>query len=225
MAHTDDIAHRVAEALASDLSDFRYTRSRTQLRKAASDYTDDMIIDVTSRTGASYSIAFYIGVAHAQTEKLIAELESRKVTPYDRSVFQYSVNQTNLESIGFKGTTWWHGLERDTDLSEILTGIREFVHGCALPYFEHFHELLKIRESLVTRDGLVLNQNPFKQVLAIDALLGDSQHMQNYRNQLQQEVDGGYRHDCRTFNEFHDLIAEKFPGMFSPFELRTKRRA
>ena len=87
-----------------ELSGFRYTRSRTQFRKTENPFSDDLIINVTSRSGASYSIAFYIGVAHSEAEALVANLEGRKVSPYDRTILQYSPNVLKQAVIPFDGS-------------------------------------------------------------------------------------------------------------------------
>ena len=220
MSHTDEIAHRLAEILLLELPEFRYTRSRTQLRKRTEEFSDDLIIDVTTRNGTDYSLSFYLGVAHTETEKLISKIEERKITPYDRTVFLYSVNQQNFELLDFTGDTCWCALKRDTDFSEVSSGIQRFIRECAQSYFQHFHDLLTIRASLEARDGLGQNQAPFKQVLAIDALLGDSDHIRSYLVLLQSELDGGYRHDVQSFNQFYQAISIRFPHLFSSFELK-----
>jgi len=225
MANTDEIAHRVADLLLPDLSKFRYTRSRTQLRRKGTDFSDDVIISVTTRSGTGYTLAFYTGVAHSETEKLVADLEKRKVTPYDRTVFQYSVNQTSFQQLGFEGNTWWSGLPQKTDLSEIEAEIHGFIDECALSYFDHFHDMSRMRHSLVTRDGLSLNLNPFKQVLAMDAVLKDAKHAEGFLDFLQEEVNHGCNHDVDSFNTFYELLVESFPQTFPQFKLQTKLRA
>lgn len=213
IAHTNDIAHRIAEYLEDDLAGFRYTRSRTQFRCIDKPLVDDIFIDVTYRTGGSYTIAFYVGVQHTDVESAIADLENRKITPYDRTIFQYSPNVNKQNVIPFADTCWWYGLPRDIPLSRIGPEIRHFFTSFVFPYHARFHDLLAIRESLELRDGLSLNHTPFKQVLAIDALLSDWEHVSQYLTRLQNEADGGYHHRHEIFNEFYPRLAERFTEM------------
>jgi hypothetical protein len=221
MAHTDDIAHHLAEYLEDDLLGFRYTRSRTQFRRVDKPFVDDIIINVTSRTGGSYSIAFYIGVQHMDVESAIASLENRKVSPYDRTLFQYSPNVNNQTVIPFSDTCWWYGLPRDVPLSTIGPEIRHFINSFAFPYHARFHDLLAIRDSLEIRDGLSLNNMPFKQVLVIDTMLADWEHVGRYLTRLQDETDGGYHHRHEAFNQFYPRLAGQFTEMPS-FQLVPK---
>jgi hypothetical protein len=221
MARTDDIAHRIAEYLARDLAGFRYIRSCSQLRAAAKPYVDDIIINVTTSNAVSYSLAFYMGVQHTEIESIIAEAEDRKVGPYDRTIFQYSPNVGKQNQLPYDGPSWWWGLPHDTDLSDIRNEIRNLVREFALPYHSRFHDLETIRESLASRDGLSLNMFPFKQVLAIDAFLSDSQHLVDYLKLLQAEVDSGYHHRCDAFNEYYSRLSTHY-SMFPEFQLIPK---
>ncbi len=210
MAHTDDIAYQLAEYLQGDLIDFRYTRSRTQFRRIEHPFVDDIIIDVSSRKGESYTIAFYVGVQHTDVEFMIANLENRKVTPYDRTIFQYSPNINKQTVIPFTETCWWYGLPRDVSLSEIGVEMRHFVSAFVFPYYTRFNDLLAMRASLELRDGLSLNQTPFKQVLAIDSLLCDWQHAYHYLTRLQEETNTGYHHHHEIINVFYSQLAKCF---------------
>lgn len=225
MAQTDEIAHRVTELLGPDIPGFRYTRSRTQLRKTGKPFSDDLSIDVTSRSGASYAIAFYVGVVHADVEKFVANMEGRPVSPYDRTIFQYSVNVGKQKVLPFGGPVWWWGLPQDGALEKIGAEIRQFVTGFAFAYHFHFHELETIRDSLVNRDGLALNMHPFKHVLAIDALLSDDDHVASYLRLLQDEIDSGYHHDCNKFNGYYDRLSATNKALFPAFSLRPRKRA
>lgn len=225
MAHTDEIAHRLAELLEPDLPGFHYIRSRTQFRKKGKPFSDDLIISVTSRRGASYAIAFYIGVAHADVEKLVASVERRKVSPYDRTIFQYSPNVSKQEVLPFDGPVWWWGLPQQGDLGRIGVEIRQFVTEFALAYHSRFHDLKAIRNSLVMRDGLSLNMHPFKQVLAIDAVLPDPEHVASYLRLLQDEIDSGYHHDCNQFNRYYNGLPRTHEDLYPAFSLRPKEKA
>ncbi len=115
----------------------------------------------------------------------------------------------------------------DIPWAEIGPEIGHFITSFAFPYHARFHDLLAIRESLELRDGLSLNQMAFKQILAIDALLSDWQHIGEYLTRLQAETDDGYHHRHEIFNDFYPRLAEKFTEM-PDFQLvpklgRTKR--
>jgi len=222
LAHTDKMAHQLASLLQPDLSGFRYTRSRTQFRKTENPFSDDLIINVTSRSGASHSIAFYIGVAHSEVEAFVANLEGRKVSPYDRTILQYSPNVLKQAVIPFDGSVWWWGLPPGGDLAPILADVHRFVTEFALAYYSRFHDLRAIRESLVKRDGLSLNINAFKQVLAIDAVLADDEHVGTYLSLLQDEIDSGYHHDCDEFNVFYDRLSKTDEDLFPSFRLHPR---
>lgn len=221
MAYTDDIAHRLAEYLQGDLPGFRYTRSRKQFRRVEKPFVDDIIIDVTSRGGASYSIAFYSGVQHAEVESLIADLEDRKVTPYDRTIFFYSPNVNNQNVIPFADPCWWYGLPRNVSFSQIGPEIRNYIAAFVLAYHARFHELTAIRDSLESNDGLSLNFTPFKQVLAIDVLLSDWRHIDQYLARLQAEINDGVHHRCELFNDYYTRLMNRFPRL-PDFQLAPK---
>jgi len=224
MAKTDEIAHRLAELLEPDVPSFRYHRSRAQLRKAGKPFSDDLIIDVTSRDG-SYAIAFYVGVAHADVERFVADIEERKVTPYDRSIFQYSPNVGKQDVLPFTGPGWWWGLPSDGDLGRIGQEIRQFISGFVLAYHDHFHDVTVIRDSLVTRNGLSIGSYPFKQVLAIDSLLSDRKHVASYVKLLQKEIDSGYHHHWKEFNVYYERLSRTNADLFPAFKLNPKSRA
>lgn len=222
MAETDNIAHRLAAYLRPCLPEFRYIRSRTQLLHADETFTDDLIISVITYDRRSYSISFILGVRHSQIALLVAKAEDRAVDPYDRTIFQNSMNVTKQSVLPFSGPACWSGQPVTTDFSEIGSEVVDFINGCVRPYHQRFHELEEMRESLVLRDGLSLNQHPFKEVLAIDAFLSDSDHVTYYLELLQSEVQSGYHHDCNVFNAYYSRLSAQYPATFPGFRLTPK---
>jgi hypothetical protein len=224
MARTDDIAHRLSVRLAEELSDFKYAKSRAEFKRTQGDIADALLIDVNTRDGASYALAFRIGVVHTAVEKLVAEIEGRKTSPYDRTIAQYSPNVGKQNVLPFNGKVWWWGISPETDFSDIFDEILSFVRDFGDSYFERFHDLLIARDSLETRDGLSLNAFPFKQVLAIDAMLADRAHIEHYLPLLQTEVDGGYHHDHHQFNAYYEALRVRREELFPEFILHPKQR-
>ncbi len=225
MAHTDQIAHRLAGYLHPFLPHFRYVRSRTQLVHTEGAFSDDIIISVITYDRLSYSISFSLGVQHSQIASLVTNVEGRAVTPDDRTIFQFSPNVGKQSSLPFAGPTCWSGLPATTDFSLVGSEIVDFINGFALPYHQRFHNLDEMRNSLVLRDGLSLNHHPFKEVLAIDAFLSDSNHVISYLQLLQREVQSGYHHDCDVFNAYYARMSPLFPEIFPSFRLTPKPSA
>jgi hypothetical protein len=225
MAYTDDIAHRLAELLKPVLPGFQYVKSRTEFRKNCENVADVVGIDVNTRGGASYSIAFHVGVVHSAVELLIAEVEGRKASSYDKTIYQYSPNVGKQDVLPFGGAVWWWGLPQHPNFSTIENELRGFITGFALPYCERFHDVMTVRKSLETRDGLSLNMLPFKQVLSIDTVFDDLEHVESYLALLQREIDSGYHHDLAQFNSFYASLRSRFGRLFPDFELNPKTKA
>lgn len=223
MAFTDDMAHRLAAFLAPTLPGFRYTRTRTQLRKPAGAFVDDLIISITAWGGTSYWIDFYIGVQHTEVETLLAELREQKVGPYSRTIAIYTPNVQNQQVLPWTEPSSWRDLSRDEDFAVIGPEIQRFITEFALPYHARFHDLRAIRHSLATRDGMTVGAAPLT-VLAIDALLSDVHHAEEYLPSLQEDVDTKrYQHNCEQFNDFYPRLAARYP-MLPPFTLRPRQR-
>jgi hypothetical protein len=195
MTYTDKIAHQVAELIQSEVVGFRYYKSYRQLRSSGKEVVDDIIVSVDSSRGggAPYRLSFIFGVQHRDVERINAKAKGTKMTPYNRTVVQNSYNIAPRRDMRFDGKTVWHGIQDVSDLERIKYPICTFIQNFVLPYHERFHDLGELRRRLDAEDGWVLNFMPYEQVLAIDALQGDSVHAKEYLERLQAKVDAGYQ--------------------------------
>ena len=219
MAHTDVLANKLADLVGDALVGFRYYKSRHQFLCKLDGIVNDVIINMNSRSGASYSLTFYFGVQHVAVEQLIADIKAQRLTPYDRTVFQYSHNIHENKVMKFGGPTVWSGMPPSQDLSEVAPEVTRFLVGFVLPYHQKFSDLLLAREHLARSDGWVLNHTPHEQVLAIDAILSDGEHASTYLDHVQERADGGYRFDKSAFNTFYAQIRSRYPSTFPEFVL------
>ena len=211
MVGTDDLAHCAADLLQADLEGFRYYKSYRQFRRRNDDTTDDVIVEVTACPGGGppYSLAFIFGVQHHAVEKIVAEVNSEKVTPFCRTVFQSSYNISPSREMSFNGPTVWFRIKSAADLTAIQRSLQEFLHGVVVPYHRRFRDMLIAREHLGREDGWVLNHTPYEQVLVIDAIHEAGERAGSYLLELQRRADSGFHYDKDRFNAFYARLRQR----------------
>jgi hypothetical protein len=222
MAYTDELAHNVAESTQSAVDGFRYYKSHHQFRRSEWGVVDDIVIDVTSRRGggAPYRLSFIFGVQHRDVERIVAKAKGTKVTPWDRTILQNSYNIAPKRDMRFDGETVWSDIHDVSDLGKIKHSICTFLSQFVLSYHNRFHNIDELRERLAADDGWVLNQTPYEQVLAIDALRDDSVRAEQYLEWLQARVDGRCNFDKKRFNEFYIALRLEHLSVMPEFSLK-----
>ena len=174
---TKHLTDRTATAL-SFLVDhgFQYIRSFAHFRRSEPSGYSYIGIDSVTHNRAAYHLAFRLGVRIDALETIIRQVLERptKLTHYDRSILNYTVN------IGPKSLNWNHPtpgtwtFHNNRDIDDQLAEITTFVRDLALPFLQANATAAAIRHSLLESPWRAINPSPFQQILGVAVLANDA---------------------------------------------------
>jgi hypothetical protein len=163
-------------------------------------------INTVTHDRTNYHLAFNIGVQITEVETWVLRLlgQTRDVTHYDRSIWNYTVN------IGPTSPHWQFPIRGSwtiTSLAEFPRFVAEvsgFVKDLALPFVDEHRDPSAIRRTLIDSPGHATNIWPYRPLLAIDCLYGSLEQTEADLGLLEQ------RYAClapRPRKEFDEFVA------------------
>ena len=153
---------------------FRYYRTHQHFRKTNPNGFSYIHLNSVTHNRSAYHLAFYLGVQITEVEKTILKIrgESRKLSHYDRTIWNYTVN------IGPESSNWkypipgtWTGFSLE-DFESSAPEISRFVRDLALPYVTENSDPTVLRQRMIDEPRQVTHHYPYRSILAIDALYG-----------------------------------------------------
>lgn len=206
---TQSLSATAADSL-SWLADhgFRYFKSYDYFRRKNDNGFSYITISCVTHDRRAYHLALHIGVQITEVESGILRLmgETRDVTHYDRSIWNYTVN------IGPTSPHWQfpaRGTWTLTALAEfqgIAAEVSEFVRDLALPFVDEHRDPLAIRRTLIETPGHATNIWPYRPLLAIDCLYGSPDQTETDIVLLDQRNARYAPHPGREFDEFVSAV-------------------
>jgi hypothetical protein len=171
------------ELAAEFAGDFRFYRSRLELRRTGDDGADVIILAGSAKWSPLISLSFYFG----RSFDLVRQIEKQlgwSGLPYH--IQQYSLNLRHMSGIGYAGRHTW-----DIDLrqppSDLAREIKAAIQGMAFPFFERFRELSAARDAIATDDPWCFGgRGPFwRSLFLMDAALDDLAHFRKWSERLE----------------------------------------
>jgi hypothetical protein len=202
---TESLTEEVAASLSwLSKHGFKYFKSFQHFRKTNDNGHSYIQLNAITHNRNAYYLAFYIGVQITEVEKAILDIrgESRKISHYDRTIWNYTVN------IGPKSPHWsfpisgtWTGCSRD-DFVSATPEISRFISELALPFVTENSDPAKLRNLLVYNPGYATHIYPYRSILAIDHLFGTEQQLQEDIALLDRRYAGYGAQPRQEFDEF-----------------------
>jgi len=158
--------------------EFRFYRSRLELRRKVPGGNDVVILAGASKWSPHLSISFYFG----RHFDLVREVEKQcRLPPAPYHIQQYSLNLRSMKGMAYGGPYTW-----DVDLTrppaDIAREIKAAIEGMAYPFFERFQNLLSARDALANGDSWCFSGRDvgWRFVFLADAVLDDLAHFRQW---------------------------------------------
>ena len=186
---------------------FRYFKSYDHFRRKNDNGFSYITINSVTHDRRAYHLAFYIGVQITEVETWVLRLigETRDVTHYDRSIWNYTVNigptSPHCRRFPVRGT--WT-ITTLAEFQGFAAEVSEFVRNLALPFVDEHRDPLAIRRTLVETPGHATNIWPYRPLLAIDCLYGSPEQTETDIVLLDQRY---ARYAPRPRQEFDEFIS------------------
>ncbi|MBP7371287.1 MAG: hypothetical protein KA923_00500, partial [Opitutaceae bacterium] len=205
----------VTERIAASLGwlsehGFRYFKSLQHYRKSNPNGFSYIHLNTVTHNRTAYHLAFYLGVQITEVEKAILEIrgESRKLTHYDRTIWNYTVN------IGPESSNWkyptagtWTGLAPE-DFESAAPEISKFISELGLPYVTENAEPRELRRRLIEEPRHATHLFPYRSILAIDALYGTEAQLSEDIALLDQRYAKYAPNPRKDFDQFVEAVRE-----------------
>jgi hypothetical protein len=171
------------ELAAEFAGEFRFYRSRLELRRANGDGADVIILSGSTKWSPLISLSFYFGRSFDRIRQIEKQL-GLSTSPYH--IQQYSLNLQHMIGIGYAGRHTW-----DIDLRQPPSGLaREMkaaIQGMAFPFFERFHQLSAARDAVASNDPWCFGArgHSWRSLFLLDTALGDLAHFRTWSERLE----------------------------------------
>lgn len=174
-----DLGAEVCQHLGSD---FKFLRSKRELRRPSGNGHDVVILSGSNKWSPHISVAFYYGRNYDDV-KSIEKLAGEEPMPYH--IQQYSPNATRISGLDFAGTTTWE-VDITGPPAGLAKDIAAAIRGVAFPFFARFTELKTARDALATEDTWCFGAagSGWYSLLKLDAALRDFEHFEVWRECL-----------------------------------------
>jgi hypothetical protein len=168
----------VAEALGAD---FKYARSRLELRRKVPEGHDVISLSVKGKYSPHLNVAFYFGKHFTAAAKVEEALGGYRF-PYH--VQQYSPHRQPLYQATYAGADNW-----DVDLNDanehLVSDLTTAIRGMAYPFFAQFSRMASARDAIANADASCFSGPMYwRQLLLLDAALGDLGHFKAWSTAL-----------------------------------------
>ena len=189
---------------------FKYFKSFQHFRKTNENGFSYIQLNAVTHNRNAYHLAFYIGVQITEVEKVILDIrgESRKISHYDRTIWNYTVN------IGPESQNWrfqipgtWTGYS-SVDFVTLFPEISRFITDLGLPFVTENSDPAKLRKLLIDEPRHSTHGYPYRSILAIDHLFGTDQQLKEDIALLDRRYAGYGPYPRREFDEFVAQILE-----------------
>jgi len=164
--------------------EFRFFRSRLELRRRALDSEDVVVLGGSNKWSPCLSVAFYFGRRFDAARRVEKQLGSEGAFYH---VFQHSLNLRKLSGLSYSGPISWEVDLRQPppDLANQLT---EAIQQVAFPFFARFETLGNARSGLLDEDAWCFSARGafWRQLFLIDVALNDINHFRRWAESLDQ---------------------------------------
>jgi len=177
--YRNELGAAVAERLGSD---FKFYKSRQELRRKTSQGYDSIVLAGSSKFSPYISISFYFGVnfekANAIEKKFLKGYE-----PAYYHIHQYSLNRNHMAGLNYQGPfTWEINIQ---DPKDILQELKAAIEGMAFPFFQRFGDLKVARDAKVDNNPWCLGGDiSWHHILVMDIALNDIAHFNEWKKTI-----------------------------------------
>jgi hypothetical protein len=177
--YRNELGETVAKKLGAD---FRFYRSRQELRRETQEGHDSIILTGSSKFSPHISINFYFGVNFAKARAIEKKFfGSSHLAHYH--IHQYSLNRNHMVGLDYRGPFSWNINLKDPP--DIVQEVKVAIEKMALPFFERFSDLKIARDAKVGKDSWCLGGDIFwRDILVMDMALGDMAHFIEWKKTI-----------------------------------------
>jgi len=218
---TDALAGEVGALVEPTLRarGFEYVRTKRHFQRGAVGRQDYVGVNVVRPSAGAYAIAFYLGVRHELVEEAIARLKRLTKPNKDaRTIMQYSVNVGPGRAQHFEQAGSWYASGPPLTDRKVVAELIGFVERFAVPWIDRYADLHAVRESLANADRCHINIFPHEQVLAMDLVWEDREHIASYLKQIGERLPRLVANRRSEFMEFYALVRGERPDLFPAWE-------